>query len=125
MTRAPVAVVCEALGVERAAAYREPTARGPRYARADDRVVAAQVRAVIRDRATYGYRRVTALVNRACGTQYNPKRIRRVMALNGWTLPVRVRRRSGRAHTGRIARDGSNERWPAATRAATACSCRA
>jgi putative transposase len=103
--------VCEALGVARATAYREPAARGPHYARADDRVVAAQIRAVIRDRATYGYRRVTALVNRACGARYNVKRVRRVMGLNGWTLPVRVRRRSGRAHTGRVARDGSNERW--------------
>jgi putative transposase len=111
VTRAPVSVVCEVLGVARATAYREPAARGPRYACADDRVVAAQIRAVIRDRATHGYRRVTALVNRACGTAYNPKRVRRVMALNGWTLPVRVRRRSGRAHTGRVARDSSNERW--------------
>ncbi|GJG89299.1 integrase [Gemmatimonadetes bacterium T265] len=83
----------------------------PRYTWADDRPVAAQVRAVIRDRATYGYRRVTALVNRACGTKYKPKRVRRVMARNGWTLPVRVRRRSGRAHPGRVARDGPNERW--------------
>lgn len=114
MTRAPVAVVCEVLGVARATAYREPAARGPRYARADNRVVAAHIRAVIRDRATYGYRRVTrvsALVNRACGTRYTAKRIRRVMALNGWTLPARVRRRGGRAHTGRVARDGSNEWW--------------
>lgn len=111
MTRAPVAVVCEVLGVARATAYREAAGRPARYARADDRVVAAQIRAVIRDRATYGYRRVTALVNRACGTRYNAKRVRRVMALNGWTLPVRVRRRGGRPHTGRVARDGSNERW--------------
>jgi transposase InsO family protein len=54
---------------------------------------------------------VTALVNRAFGTGYNPKRIRRVMALNGWTLPAMTHRRTGRPHTGRIRRDGSNERW--------------
>ena len=33
------------------------------------------------------------------------------MELQGWTLPVRGPRRSGRAHIGRVARDGSNERW--------------
>ena len=103
--------VCAALGVGRATVYRAAAPRAPRYAKADDRAVAAQIRAVIRDRATYGYRRVTALVNGACGTAYNRKRVRRVMELNGWTLPVRARRRSGRAHTGRVARDGSNERW--------------
>lgn len=33
------------------------------------------------------------------------------MALAGWTLPVRGPRHSGRPHRGRVARDGSNERW--------------
>lgn len=74
-------------------------------------MLTAQLRTVLRDRATYGYRRATALVNRHFGLRYNRKRVRRVMELNGWTLPVRTRRRTGRAHTGRVARDGSNERW--------------
>ncbi len=111
MTGHAKARVCATLGVGRATVYRGAAPRPARYAKADDRAVAAQIRAAIRDRATYGYRRVTVLVNRACGTRYNPKRVRRVMELNGWTLPVRTRRRSGRAHTGRVARDGSNERW--------------
>lgn len=33
------------------------------------------------------------------------------MALHGWTLPRMARRRTGRAHRGRIQRDTSNERW--------------
>ena len=33
------------------------------------------------------------------------------MAVNGWTLPRRCRRRTGRAHTGQIQRPVSNERW--------------
>jgi hypothetical protein len=41
-------------------------------------------------------RRVRALVNRAFGTDYNVKRIQRVMALHDWTLPPRTRRRTGR-----------------------------
>lgn len=106
-----MATICRVLGIGRATVYRNATPRGARYARADDRVVTAQVREVIRTRATYGARRVRALVNRTFGTAYNLKRIRRVMELAGWTLPRRARRRTGRAHTGRIQRAASNERW--------------
>ena len=85
--------------------------RPARYARAEDRVVTAQIRTVIRTRASYGARRVRALVNRAFETSYNLKRIRRLMNLNGWTLPRATRRRTGRAHRGLIQRAVSNERW--------------
>jgi putative transposase len=33
------------------------------------------------------------------------------MDINGWNLPRSMRRRSGRAHTGLIRRETSNERW--------------
>ena len=111
MTGRKVAVICRVLGIGRATAYRRGAPRGHRYAKADDRVVTAQVREVIRTRATYGARRVRALVNRAFATTYNLKRIRRVMELAAWTLPQRARRRTGRAHTGQIHRAVSNERW--------------
>lgn len=103
--------ICQVLGIGRATVYRAATPRERRYAKADDRTLVAQLRTVLRERATYGYRRATALVNGHFGTRYNRKRVRRVMELNAWTLPVKTRRRSGRAHTGRVARDGSNERW--------------
>ena len=82
-----------------------------RYVRADDRVVTAQIRTVIRTRASYGARGVWALVNRAFATGYNLKRIQRVMELNGWKLPRATRQRTGRAHRGLIRREVSNERW--------------
>jgi putative transposase len=66
---------------------------------------------VIRTRASYGARRVQALVNREFSTSYNLKRIRRVMEINGWKLPRAARRRTGRAHRGQIVRPASNERW--------------
>jgi transposase InsO family protein len=106
-----MSVICETLGVGRATAYRPLTARAAHYTKADDRVVAAQIRTVVRERASYGYRRITAVVNRAFGTAYNRKRIRRVMALNDWTLPRPQRRRSTRAHTGLVQRPRANERW--------------
>ena len=111
MTGRKLALICRTLGISRACAYRESVGRPPRYARAHDREVTAQIRSVIRTRASYGARRVRALVHRAFGTRYNLKRIRRVMALNGWTLPRAARRRTGRAHRGLIQRAASNERW--------------
>ena len=111
MTGHKLSPICRTLRISRATAYRTAGPRGRRYARAADRVVTAQIRTVIRTRASYGYRRVTALVNRAFATGYNRKRIRRVMEMSGWNLPRPSRRRTGRAHTGRGRRDGSNERW--------------
>jgi putative transposase len=111
MTGRKLAPICRTLGISRACAYRESLGRPVRYVRADDRVVTAQIRTVIRTRASYGARRVRALVNRAFATGYNLKRIQRVMELNGWKLPRATRRRTGRAHRGLIQRAVSNERW--------------
>lgn len=97
MTGRKMAVICRVLGISRACAYRTSGGRSARYATAADRVVAAQIRTIIRTRSSYGARRVHALVNQAFTTGYNVKRIRRVMALNGWTLPRAARRRTGRA----------------------------
>jgi putative transposase len=111
MTGRKIAPICRVLGIGRASAYRAERRRGRRYTRAEDRVVTAQIRNVIRTRATYGSRRTRALVNRAFATGYNLKRIRRVMEIAGWKLPKSARRRTGRAHTGQIQRAASNERW--------------
>jgi putative transposase len=111
MTGRKLAPICRTLGISRACAYRESVGRPARYVRADDRMVTAQIRTVIRARASYGARRVRALVNREFATGYNLKRIQRLMDLNGWKLPRATRRRTGRAHRGLIQREVSNERW--------------
>ena len=46
--------ICQVLGIGRATVYRAATPRGRRYAKADDRVLVAQLRTVLRERATYG-----------------------------------------------------------------------
>lgn len=111
MTDHPIAAICRILKIGRATPYRATHGRPAHYTRADDHTVTAQIREVIRQRGAYGYRRVTALVNRTYGTAYNRKRIRRLMEINAWNLPRATRRRSGRAHTGQIHRPASNERW--------------
>jgi len=81
------------------------------YRRLDDETVLQQIRAVTNSRATDGYRRVWAMVNRTFRAGYNRKRIRRVMQLHGLMLAPRVHRRHGRPHLGRIERPASNQRW--------------
>ena len=81
-----------------------------RYHRADDATVLQQIRAVTNSRATYGYSRVWAMVNRTCRVGYNRKRIRRVMQRHGLMLAPRVHRRHGRPHVGQIRQPASNQR---------------
>jgi putative transposase len=105
-------VVCQTLGMGRRTGYylvrERPTGR---YQRAEDAVVLQQIHAVTNSRATYGYRRVWAMVNRTFRTGYNRKRIRRVMQLHGLMLPPRVHRRHGRPHLGHVQQPASNQRW--------------
>ncbi len=87
MTRYAVTVICAALRVARRTAYYVARARpaGP-YHRTTDPMVLEQIRAVTNSRATYGYRRVWAMLRastmrapdqsgqqlqdeRACGTR--------------------------------------------------------
>jgi transposase InsO family protein len=104
--------ICAVLRLARRTAYYRARARpGGRYHRTDDGTVLQQIHAVTKSRATYGYRRVWAMVNRTFRTGYNRKRIRRVMQLHGLMLAPRVHRRHGRPHVGQIQQPASNQRW--------------
>ena len=104
--------ICSVLGIARRSAYYVARARPDgRHHRAADDTVLQQIRAVTNSRATYGYRRVWAMVNRTFRAGYNRKRIRRVMQLHGLMLPPRVHRRHGRPHLGQIQQAASNQRW--------------
>jgi transposase InsO family protein len=105
-------MICAVLALARRTAYYHAGARpGGRYRRTDDDMVVQQIQAVTKSRATYGYRRVWAMVNRTFRTHYNRKRIRRVMQLHGLMLAPRVHRRHGRPHLGQIQQAASNQRW--------------
>ncbi len=111
MTQHPLKRICTVLGISRATAYRQTKPRPRFYTRAEDGRVLEEIRTITRRKDSYGYRRVTARVNRLFGKRYNRKRIRRVMRMHGLQIPPRVHRRTGRAHTGRIATEQSNTRW--------------
>jgi hypothetical protein len=105
VTGKATAVGCRALHGARSTAYLLARPRAPGfYRRTADREVLREIMAVVRERASYGVRRIHALVNRErrrCGQMpYNRKRIRRVMRMNKLTLPGKIRRRD-RPHTGR------------------------
>jgi transposase InsO family protein len=112
VTAHPVSVICRGLGIARQTAYyvRLPRPAGF-YHRAEDDTVLQQIRAVTNSRATYGYRRVWAMVDRHFRTGYNRKRIRRVIRRHGLMLAPRVHRRHGRPHLGQVQRPASNQRW--------------
>ena len=110
--------VAETLGVarsnlaERASGARPP--RGP-YTKAADETLLPLIRRVVDERPTYGYRRITALVNRALTGQglppVNRKRIHRIMQRNGLVLERHTGRRAGRTHDGKVMVMRSNLRW--------------
>ena len=101
--------ICEVLGLARRTAYYVARARpASGYHRAADGIVLQQIRAVTNSRATYGYRRVWAMVNRTFRTGYNRKRIRRVMQRHGLMLAPQVHRRHGRPHLGQVRQAASN-----------------
>ncbi len=107
MTGHPLTALSRTLGVSRSTAYRPTCERPQVYQRSEDAQVLEEIRAITRHQDSYGYRRV----NRLFGRGYNEKRIRRVMRLHSLQIPPKVRRRTGRAHTGRIETDASNVRW--------------
>jgi putative transposase len=102
--------------VARATAYLRPRLRKGRfYRRTEDTEVLYQILSVTKSRASYGYRRTHALVNRERKNSglkpYNIKRIRRVMKIAGLMLPGKKRHRFDRPHTGKVEMPSSNQRW--------------
>jgi transposase InsO family protein len=88
--------------------------RGPCH-RAEDETILAEIRTITDTRPTYGYRRVTALLNRARQQAGKPplnhKRVFRLMRLSSLLLQPHTGRRPIRAHEGTVVAPASNQRW--------------
>jgi putative transposase len=73
------------------------------------------IRRVVDERPTYGYRRVTAPVNRLLAAEGKPtanhKRFFRIMKQQGLLLQRHSGRRKGRLHDGKVIVMRSNLRW--------------
>ena len=99
--------VADTLGVARSnlteRLAKPAQSRGP-YRKPEDLPLLALIREIVDARPTYGYRRVTALVNRKLRGDSKPvanaKRVSRIMRTNGLTLAPYTAQRQGRTHTG-------------------------
>ena len=88
--------------------------RGPQE-RPGDLELTADIRRLVDERATYGYRRIAALLKRkrrADGmAPVNAKRVYRLMKKHGLVLERHTGRRRPREHDGQVATIRSNCRW--------------
>ena len=86
-----------------------------RYSRSDDNLIISQVKAIVDRRPTYGYRRITSVLNKARATAglapVNHKRVYRIMAMQSWLLQRWTAHRPGRVHDGKVIVMRSNLRW--------------
>jgi putative transposase len=111
-------VIAETLGVARSnlidRVQQRTRPRGP-YRKAEDAAILRLIRAVVDERLTYGYRRVTALVNRKLRQDGKPtinaKRVLRIMQRHALTLERHTGLPSSRTHDGKIIVLTSNLRW--------------
>jgi putative transposase len=78
--------------------------------REEDSEVLPLIRAVMKDRPSYGHKRITAMVNKRFGRRYNRKRIYRLMRKAGLLLPRQPARRE-HVGTGKVMVPQSNMRW--------------
>jgi hypothetical protein len=85
------------------------------YKKKDDEIYLALIRLVLERRPSYGYKRITTLVNRVLKSRgesvINRKRVYRLMKMNGLTLPKTARIRTNHEGTGKILTLHSNTRW--------------
>jgi len=84
------------------------------YQKHEDKIVLSEIKEILLTRPTYGYKRVTAMINKKrlklSLKRYNKKRILRVMQMHGLVYPKRI---SEREHTGtgKVMTLHSNTRW--------------
>lgn len=105
-----MALACRTVGVARSWLYYRRRPRPPVAPRRPELVDA--IRQIVHARpASYGYRRVHALLRRQ-GVHCNPKTVHAVLQQQGWLSTDRHRtRRPGRRHDGQVAVEEPNRRW--------------
>ena len=111
-------VVAETLGVSRSNLNARLTGCAKprrRYHKAQDAAVLPLITALVAARPTYGYRRITALLNRQLradgAASINHKRVYRIMQAHNLLLARRYTERPELTHEGKVVTMRSNIRW--------------
>jgi putative transposase len=111
-------VIAETLGVSRSNLHERLNGNAkPRraYHKAEDAAVLPRIQALVAKRPTYGYRRITAVLNRQLRAEglspVNHKRVYRIMKANRLLLARRYTERPELAHDGKVVVIRSNLRW--------------
>jgi putative transposase len=114
--------VADTLGVARSNLVEQAKRGGsrprPHYRKAGDAELLARIRPLVDARPSYGYRRITALLNHQAADaegldRANHKRVYRVMKRAGLLLAPHTGRDRQRPHDGEVATTASNRRWAA------------
>jgi hypothetical protein len=105
--RFPMKAIADTLEVSRSNLIDQSSSRRAkrgRYSKADDDRLMPMIRAFVDERPTYGYRRITVLLNRKLRSlghpRVNHKRVYRIMLHAGLLLQRHTGLRRGRAHDG-------------------------
>ena len=105
-------VACDLLGIARSSIYERIKKESKLRQRksANDSVVLEHIKETVRKRPFYGYRRVTAMLNKNAHKRINQKRVYRIMSENKLLLPP-VPKKPTRKHDGKIITLASDLRW--------------
>ncbi|EJI7603060.1 TPA: IS3 family transposase, partial [Klebsiella pneumoniae] len=116
--RYPLIRIAEVLCVSRSNLYDrlldKRQHRSARYSKDDDARLLPLIRQICSERATNGYHRVTAHLNRALkehNWRVNPKRIYRIMQANNLLLAKSGHKKPERCHTGSVVTLKPDTRW--------------
>lgn len=111
-------VVAETFGVARSNLIdrlRGKTKPRRRYHKAQDAELAPRIAALVTARPTYGYRRITAILNRQLRSEslapVNHKRVYRIMQAHSLLLARKYTERPEHVHDGKVIVMRSNLRW--------------
>ena len=110
-------VISEVLEISRSNLYDQihPEPRKRRYDMQEDEYLLPLIRKIVESRQTYGYRRVTAVLNHLLQAEgkknVNHKRIYRIMHQHGLLLTRAGRDRTGVKHDGTVETVTRNTRW--------------
>ena len=118
LSRICAAPIAKTLGVSRSNLIERvngTTKPRRRYHKAQDAAIVPLIRILVSKRPTYGYRRITAILNRLLRKDghkpVNHKRVYRIMQINQMLLARRYTERPDLHHDGKVIVMRSNLRW--------------